>query len=68
MKCVNCNGHGHRFGPMQDCALLDCTCSGWVAPGDECADCGGSGYATTYDGRSLGVCTTCNGDGLGGAA
>ena len=30
---------------------------------DECRDCGGSGYATTYDGKDLGTCWTCNGDG-----
>ena len=29
----------------------------------ECPDCGASGYATTYDGRDLGVCTTCGGIG-----
>jgi hypothetical protein len=29
----------------------------------ECPDCGASGYATTIDGRSLGVCSTCGGSG-----
>lgn len=28
---------------------------------EECASCGGSGYASTMDGRDLGTCPTCDG-------
>lgn len=29
----------------------------------ECPDCGASGLATSHDGRTLGICTTCGGEG-----
>lgn len=35
----------------------------WEQRDRECPDCGASGYATTYDGRTLGPCTTCKGPG-----
>lgn len=29
-----------------------------------CSDCGGSGYASDYEGNTLGTCSACKGDGL----
>lgn len=56
-RCVGCVGHEHRFGPMSDCDLLDCTCYQFrTEEPDVCPWCDGTGIVTSYDGRSLGSC------------
>ena len=58
---------GHTSTEREDSMsdkITEPTLCGYCAEiGKPCDDCGASGYETTMDGRTVGVCKSCNGSG-----